>query len=57
MEDMDVDAADEIVGQLKQFAYPKELQGSMEDIYLAVTNLDGELVSEKIDEVRLEVTK
>ena len=54
MEDMDVDTADEIVKQLKQFEYPAKLQGNMEDIYLAVTNLDAELLSQEIEKVRLE---
>lgn len=43
MEDMDVDAADEIIRQLKRFAYPEYIMTEiMEKLCLAVTNLDEE---------------
>lgn len=41
LENMDVDSADGIVMLLKQFCYPEEMNGEMEKIYTAVTNLDA----------------
>lgn len=43
IEDMDVDTADEIIMQLKRFAYPESIMGEvMDNLCLAVTNLDEE---------------
>lgn len=46
IEEMDVDAADEIIRQLKRFAYPESIMTEvMENLCLAVTNLDEEQVA------------
>ena len=43
IEEMDVDTADEIIKQLKRFAYPEIIMTEvMENLCLAVTNLDEE---------------
>lgn len=41
MEDMDIDAADEIVKQLQSFSYPETVIPLIEEIERAVMNLDG----------------
>ncbi|MGN0154281.1 MAG: response regulator [Lachnospiraceae bacterium] len=48
MENMDIDAADEIVEHLKQYDYPDEEKPWMEELAIAVESLDGE----KIEELR-----
>lgn len=46
IEEMDVDAADEIIRQLKRFAYSESIMTEvMENLFLAVTNLDEEQVA------------
>lgn len=46
IEEMDVDAADEIIRQLKRFAYSENIMTEvMENLCLAVTNLDEEQVA------------
>lgn len=46
IEEMDVDAADEIIRQLKRFAYSESIMTEvMENLCLAVTNLDEEQVA------------
>lgn len=43
IEEMDVDTADEIIRQLKRYAYPERIMAEvMENLCLAVTNLDEE---------------
>lgn len=43
IEEMDVDTADEILRQLKRYAYPESIMtGVMDNLCLAVTNLDEE---------------
>lgn len=42
MEDMDVDTADEIMNQIKRFQYPEIAATVIENLGLAVTNLDVE---------------
>lgn len=41
MQEMDIDAADEAVHQLKNFIYPQEMEAEMEALGVAVANLDG----------------
>lgn len=45
MADFDVDTADAIVSELKTFEYPLEYLPLMEQLYLAVTNLEDATVS------------
>lgn len=47
MEEMDVDTADEIIKELKRFQYPNDVvEGILENLCLAVTNLDQEQTEE-----------
>ena len=47
---MDVDAADEIIRQLKRFAYPESITTEvMENLCLAVTDLDEKQAAIWID--------
>lgn len=56
IEEMDVDAADEIIRQLKRFAYSESIMtGVMENLILAVTNLDEEQVSVWTDKFEQEL--
>ncbi|MCM1159808.1 MAG: response regulator [Roseburia sp.] len=50
MEEMDVDTADEIIEQLKRFAYPPDIRTEvMDNLCLAVINLDEEQAAVWID--------
>ena len=40
MADMDIDTADRLIKELKQYIFPDSLQGHIEELDLAVTNLD-----------------
>lgn len=40
MKDMDIDTADEVIDQIKEFQYPKPLIPLIEKLSLAVTNID-----------------
>lgn len=42
MEDMDIDIADEIIKRLDRFRYPPKIEERMEDLRMAVANLDAE---------------
>ena len=42
MQDMDIDRADELMGQLREYAYPDELEKNIRKLGEAVTNLDPE---------------
>lgn len=56
IEEMDVDAADEIVRQLKRFAYSESIMTEvMENLCLAVTNLDEEQVAVWTDKFEQEL--
>ncbi len=50
LEDMDIDAADEIVKHLRRYDYPEKLQQWMEELAMAVENLDSEKVTELREE-------
>lgn len=51
MQNMDIDKADEIVELLKEFMYPEKLNGIMEQLYEAVSNIDDVKVSELTKEI------
>lgn len=56
IEEMDVDAADEIIRQLKRFAYSERIMTEvMENLCLAVTNLDEEQVAIWTDQFEQEL--
>lgn len=42
MQEMDIDQADELIGQLQAYAYPEEIELNMRKLAEAVTNLDPE---------------
>lgn len=42
MQEMDIDRADELMGQLREYAYPDELEKNIQKLGEAVTNLDPE---------------
>lgn len=46
LEDMDIDAADKILEDLKQYEYPETLRQWLEELIMAVESLDGEKVEE-----------
>lgn len=55
MQEMDIDQADCLVGQLKEYAYPDEIERNIQGLAEAVTNLDpeetdrvGELLTEQL---------
>lgn len=45
MEDMDIDAADEIIKQLKASSYPEEAASVIDELSTAVMNIDGGMVT------------
>lgn len=58
IEEMDVDTADEIVRQLKRFAYPESIMTDvMENLCLAVTNLDEEQTAVWTDKFEQEMRR
>jgi len=58
MEEMDVDMADEIIQQLKRFAYPQNIMAEvMENLCLAVTNLDEEQAAVWISKFEQEIER
>lgn len=42
MQEMDIDQADQVVGQLREYDYPEEMAENIEKLAEAVTNLDSE---------------
>ncbi len=42
MQEMDIDQADQLAGQLRTYEYPNEMKQNMETLMEAVTNLDSE---------------
>ena len=56
MEDMDIDAADEIMEELCQYAFPDTIQNYMDELRVAVVNLDSEhgmeLVMKIVEEMK-----
>lgn len=55
MENMDIDAADETMKQLQQYQFGETIQEKIEQLAVAVVNLDGESVNSLIDELLCEV--
>lgn len=53
--DVDVDRADEIVDILRGFDYPDDIRSKMDEIYSAVINLDENLISEIISEIKTKI--
>lgn len=51
MEDMDIDASDETMVQLKIYEYPEDIAEDMKQLGIAVSNLDSEKVIGIIDEL------
>lgn len=56
LEEMDVDKADGIVQMLKNFQYPQEYAGRIEELYVNVSNLDDANGIRNIEEI-LEIIK
>lgn len=52
MDELDVDRADGIVEVLKVFDYPEEYKDYMEEIYIAVSNLDAERINVVVEQIR-----
>ena len=42
MEEMDIDQADELIGQLRAYEFPQEIDQNIRKLAEAVTNLDPE---------------
>lgn len=42
MQEMDIDQADQVVGQLREYDYPEKMAENIEKLAEAVTNLDSE---------------
>ena len=51
MEEMDVDRADELVQKLKAYSYEADTKTLMEDLFLAVENLDVEKTQETVNKI------
>ncbi len=51
MEEMDVDRADELVQKLKAYSYEADTKTLMEDLFLAVENLDVEKTRETVNKI------
>ncbi len=51
MEDMDVDAADEVMDCLKRFEYSEEMQKKVDALGVVVLNLDGEETSRMVVDI------
>lgn len=51
MEIMDVDVADEVMKELKEYHFESPIFEKMEDLQAAVVNLDGETVKETAEEI------
>ena len=49
MDNLDIDIADEIMNQLRQYEYSPEVQEDMEQLSVHVVNLDSEQAQEVID--------
>ena len=55
---MDIDTADEIIHQLKHFAFPESIMAEvMENLCLAVTNMDEEQTVIWADKLEQELKK
>lgn len=55
MQEMDIDRADQLAGQLKEYDYPDEMEPYIRKITEAVTNLDTE-ETERLAEALLRLT-
>ncbi|MBO6214537.1 MAG: hypothetical protein J6N76_03245, partial [Lachnospiraceae bacterium] len=51
MEEMDIDRADEIMTELKQYRYPDEVMDTIDNLGAAVSDLDEDLVGELSDQI------
>ena len=52
MESMDIDTADEIMKNLRTYEYAEELAQKVEELGIAVVNLDVEAVKSSSEEIR-----
>lgn len=57
MDDMDIDASDEIAAQLNTFRYSGQITPLMEKLFLAVTNLDNAQAEHYINEIQNKITQ
>ena len=51
MDEMDIDASDEIMEEIRQYEYAEEVQQLVDELSTAVVNLDGERVSNFIGQI------
>lgn len=52
MEDMDIDASDAAIEEVRQYAFAEEVQKLVDELSTAVVNLDSEGAGELIDKIR-----
>ena len=52
MEDMDISASDDIAAQLNMFRYSEQVAPLMQQLFLAVTNLDTAQAGQTIEEIK-----
>lgn len=55
MEEMDVEAADKLIEDIRQYEYEPQIQEKVECLSVAVTNLDGEQVTELVEEISQQI--
>ena len=51
MDEMDIDASDEIMEEIRQYEYAEEVQQLVDELSTAVVNLDGERVLNFIGQI------
>jgi len=57
MEDMDIDASDEIMEQIRQYEYEEEMQQFVDELSTAVVNLDSEHVTALVEKMEEQLKK
>lgn len=55
MEEMDVDTADNVMENIRQYEFEPQLQEKVECLAVAVTNLEGDKVAELVEEISKEI--
>lgn len=53
IEDMDIDTADEIMGQIMRFQYSDNVEPIVKQLGVAVTNIDSEQVADCVQKIRI----
>lgn len=57
IEDMDIDVADEVMEQIRKFAFSENITETVNKLGVAITNIDAEQVSECIEKIRINMER